>query len=587
MPKKSMFPGKTRLAAKIIKMLSLIWIIPCVIIAALWIKGRIEFVYDSFEKDSAAALQNLRIETASNAARIDTSASSALSQREFVRFCTSDMDADGLQLVKFSQNELKTIRSIFQSNDIIEEASLFFDNPQIYEIWPTIYGLDRLKNTPFEEIVPSGQSAVYAVEDGEVYGCYRIYLDITPVGLLRLRLDSDKFFSGFSNANAASCLLAANGELFSNEENLFSAEELQAVLTDSPDMPSRSTYQAVLEKDGRSYLVRYSWLELLNAWAVVYEDQADLLQPVYQMGASVLAVMLLGMCVIWVLVQYVCQSMLKRLALLEKKMLAVQSGNLDIRIPEGENGGDELDTLSKSFNGMLDRMQQLVDENIQRGLAVKQAELDALQSQINSHFLYNALESIRMLSEVHGDTEVAETVFSLGSLMRYHMKWKTKTVTLSEELDCIDRYIFFMSASNGTEIRLESTLPREVLNAEIPKLSIQPLVENAIVHGMPADSRRIVITLKCRQEDGLLILSVTDNGIGIAPERLHEIQCALNGSGTGNIRSGKNGIGVVNVHQRIQLMYGEACGLRFISCEGLGTSVEVRIPARQDALGGW
>ena len=587
MPKKSMLPGKTRLAAKIIKMLSLIWIIPCVIIAALWIKGRIEFVYDSFEKDSAAALQNLRIETASNAARIDTSVSSALSQREFIRFCTSDMDADGLQLVKFSQNELKTIRSIFQSNDIIEEASLFFDNPQIYEIWPTIYGLDRLKNTPFEEIVPSGQSAVYAVEDGEVYGCYRIYLDITPVGLLRLRLDSDKFFSGFSNANAASCLLAANGELFSNEENLFSAEELQAVLTDSLDMPSRSTYQAVLEKDGRSYLVRYSWLELLNAWAVVYEDQADLLQPVYQMGASVLAVMLLGMCVIWVLVQYVCQSMLKRLALLEKKMLAVQSGNLDIRIPERENGGDELDTLSKSFNGMLDRMQQLVDENIQRGLAVKQAELDALQSQINSHFLYNALESIRMLSEVHGDTEVAETVFSLGSLMRYHMKWKTKTATLSEELDCIDRYIFFMSASNGTEIRLESTLPREVLYTEIPKLSIQPLVENAIVHGMPADSRRIVITLKCRQEDGILILSVTDNGIGIAPERLHEIQCALNGSGTGNIRSGKNGIGVVNVHQRIQLMYGEACGLRFISCEGLGTSVEVRIPARQDALGGW
>ena len=587
MPKKSMLPGKTRLAAKIIKMLSLIWIIPCVIIAALWIKGRIEFVYDSFEKDSAAALQNLRIETASNAARIDTSVSSALSQREFIRFCTSDMDADGLQLVKFSQNELKTIRSIFQSNDIIEEASLFFDNPQIYEIWPTIYGLDRLKNTPFEEIVPSGQSAVYAVEDGEVYGCYRIYLDITPVGLLRLRLDSDKFFSGFSNVNAASCLLAANGELFSNEENLFSAEELQAVLTDSLDMPSRSTYQAVLEKDGRSYLVRYSWLELLNAWAVVYEDQADLLQPVYQMGASVLAVMLLGMCVIWVLVQYVCQSMLKRLALLEKKMLAVQSGNLDIRIPERENGGDELDTLSKSFNGMLDRMQQLVDENIQRGLAVKQAELDALQSQINSHFLYNALESIRMLSEVHGDTEVAETVFSLGSLMRYHMKWKTKTATLSEELDCIDRYIFFMSASNGTEIRLESTLPREVLYTEIPKLSIQPLVENAIVHGMPADSRRIVITLKCRQEDGILILSVTDNGIGIAPERLHEIQCALNGSGTGNIRSGKNGIGVVNVHQRIQLMYGEACGLRFISCEGLGTSVEVRIPARQDALGGW
>ena len=100
MPKKEYASGKTRLAAKIIKMLSLIWIIPCVIIAALWIKGRIEFVYDSFRKGFCRSAQNLRIETASNAARIDTSASSALSQREFVRFCTSDMDADGLQLVK-------------------------------------------------------------------------------------------------------------------------------------------------------------------------------------------------------------------------------------------------------------------------------------------------------------------------------------------------------------------------------------------------------------------------------------------------------------------------------------------------------
>ena len=573
MPKKSMLPGKTRLAAKIIKMLSLIWIIPCVIIAALWIKGRIEYVYDSFEKDSVAALQNLRIETASNAARIDTSASSVLSQREFIRFCTSDMDADGLQLVKFSQNELKTIRSIFQSNDIIEEASFFFDNQQIHEIWPTIYRLDRLKNTPFEEIIPSGQSAVYAVEDGEVYGCYRIYLDITPVGLLRLRLDSDKFFSGFSNVNAASCLLAANGELFSNEENLFSAEELQAVLTDSLDMPSRSTYQAVLEKDGRSYLVRYSWLELLNAWAVVYEDQAELLQPVYQMGTSVLAVMLLGMCVIWVLVQYVCQSMLKRLALLEKKMLAVQSGNLDIRIPERENGGDELDTLSKSFNGMLDRMQQLVNENIQRGLAVKQAELDALQSQINSHFLYNALESIRMLSEVHGDTEVAETVFSLGSLMRYHMKWKTKTVTLSEELDCIDRYIFFMSASNGTEIRLESTLPREVLYTEIPKLSIQPLVENALLHGiLYCDKTEKRLVIRAWRSSRAFGVEIEDNGNGMAPETAQKLTEL-------DIRTSKS-YGVANVHKRLDIFGQGKCKFYISAREGIGTCVMIELPVQ-------
>lgn len=110
-------------------------------------------------------------------------------------------------------------------------------------------------------------------------------------------------------------------------------------------------------------------------------------------------------------------------------MLRVQGGDLTVRIPERGGGGDELDTLAHTFNRMLDRTQELMDENVERSLAATRAELNALQSQINSHFLYNALESIRMMAEIRGEPGIADTIVSLGSLLRYHMTWKDRTVT--------------------------------------------------------------------------------------------------------------------------------------------------------------
>ena len=303
-------------------------------------------------------------------------------------------------------------------------------------------------------------------------------------------------------------------------------------------------------------------------------------QSVYVLTAIILVIVAL------LFSRFMARSITLPIQKLRDSMKKVQEGDFSVSdvVVDSKN---EIGSLTKSFDVMTHRIHELMEQNVHEQEEKRKSELKALQSQINPHFLYNTLDSIIWMAESGKNEEVVQMTSALAKLLRQSISNEDEIVTVEREIEYTRNYLAIQKLRYRDQLEYIIDIDEEVLHRKIVKLVIQPLVENAIVHGMPADSRRIVITLKCRQEDGLLILSVTDNGIGIAPERLHEIQCALNGSGTGNIRSGKNGIGVVNVHQRIQLMYGEACGLRFISCEGLGTSVEVRIPARQDALGGW
>ena len=289
----------------------------------------------------------------------------------------------------------------------------------------------------------------------------------------------------------------------------------------------------------------------------------------------------------WLLVQYVCRRLFRRLSVLEENMLLVQGGELSVRVPERESGGDELDTLAHTFNRMLDRTQELMDENVERSLAVTRAELNALQSQINSHFLYNALESIRMMAEIRGEGEIADTIVSLGSLLRYHMTWKDSTVTLREELDCIHRYVHFCGVTGEAQLQFEDCVPGDCLGCEIPKLSIQPLVENAINHGLPSGHGRLHIRTSCSSEDGWLKVCVENDGCGIPAERLEAIRRALDGGGVEPLRRERNGIGIVNVHQRLVMSYGESAGLRLENVETGGVRACVILPCDGPELGGW
>ncbi len=167
---------RMKVSSKIMLTLFPILLIPCLIGAALWLRWKTDEVYSQFDSEATAVLSELRSQTTGNAELVSNSALIALSRRSFLEFCTSDMDADGLALVKFAQNELQDMRYIFQSNPLISEASFYFDNDAVYEIWPLIYSADRLGGTACEGLDLRGQSGVYVAdaEKGALSCCYAV-----------------------------------------------------------------------------------------------------------------------------------------------------------------------------------------------------------------------------------------------------------------------------------------------------------------------------------------------------------------------------------------------------------------------------
>ncbi|MEG1515506.1 MAG: sensor histidine kinase [Clostridia bacterium] len=213
----------------------------------------------------------------------------------------------------------------------------------------------------------------------------------------------------------------------------------------------------------------------------------------------------------------------------------------------------------------------------------KEAELNALQSQINPHFLYNTLDSIRGQLVAEGMTDAADILEALSKLFRYSINPKTVYNTLEQELDNIDNYMRILHYRFGDRIAFSHVIEGDVafvMNCEMPKLTLQPIVENAVQHGMEhrEEDGRIVVRAAI-SEKGLHIC-VEDNGAGIAPERLDELNKKLS-EGAPIQKTQGSGIALINVNERIRMLYGEYYGLYVYSDEGIGTEVHIWLPVQR------
>jgi two-component system sensor histidine kinase YesM len=213
----------------------------------------------------------------------------------------------------------------------------------------------------------------------------------------------------------------------------------------------------------------------------------------------------------------------------------------------------------------------------------KEAELSSLRSQINPHFLYNTLDSIRGQLMSLGFSGAAEIIESLSNLFRYSIDPRAVYNTLEQELDNVADYMRIMRFRLGDRLRFQTVVDAQegyILNCEMPKLTLQPIVENAIEHGLSGmrENARIELRAYVAQE-GLNIL-ISDNGAGIEPRRLDELSARLREGSAVEKRRGA-GLALVNVNERIRLLHGgEPYGLRVVSEVGVGTQVHILLPVR-------
>lgn len=250
----------------------------------------------------------------------------------------------------------------------------------------------------------------------------------------------------------------------------------------------------------------------------------------------------------------------------------ISAGNSQVQVPSGMY--QELNELAFAMNGMLGKLDEYYQKLYEEELLLKNAQIKSLRAQINPHFLFNVLDTIGWKAQMAGDEEVAEMVVSLGDLLRANIASEdTDEIRLKDELENVKFYLYLQKARFEdrflTEIRVEG---EELLRCVVPRLSLQPLVENAIVHGLEGKAGQGRLSIYAESDGNDLLLTVEDDGLGFEPDKLRPDAPEPAGHHTH--------IGISNLHRRIALLYGPPWGLTMISAPGKGTKAVMRLPKK-------
>ncbi|WP_337102612.1 sensor histidine kinase [Paenibacillus sp. YIM B09110] len=312
-------------------------------------------------------------------------------------------------------------------------------------------------------------------------------------------------------------------------------------------------------------------------WKIVGVSYMDeILTTRNEISTFLLWLLLAVMAVVFVATLYMSEKISQPIKRLEKSMQLVERGDFDIHIPIRRE--DEVGRLSRRFNLMVNRIRELMHQNIYEQEAKRRSELEVLQSQIHPHFLYNTLNSVVRLAGTGKNEDVITMITSLSRFFRISLSKGARFISVADELEHIRNYLIIqkMRYKNKFEYIIEAE--DLVLEYKMLKLVLQPLVENSIYHGIEPSADECLISISARILDGKLCLSIKDNGVGISPDRLSGLLMDTHRNQEGT------GIGLRNVHERIRLNYGEEYGLQIESEREEGTIVYIWLPCVQEGV---
>lgn len=283
---------------------------------------------------------------------------------------------------------------------------------------------------------------------------------------------------------------------------------------------------------------------------------------------------------------FMTRWLIRPVQLLKKQMRQAASGFLEAKVKT--TGQDEIADLGKSFNTMLQQIKMLLEKSIYEQDQIQKAELRTLQAQINPHFLYNTLDSIVWMAEANKNTQVIQLVQALSRFFRISLSKGRDWIPLKDELEHVQSYLIIQQMRYRDILDYEIDVHPSLLDTPILKMTLQPIVENALYHGIKNKRRKGLIRISAQKEhEGIFTLMVEDDGIGITPERMEQIHYRLNIPSSQELPEDNVniGFGLYNVHQRVRLYYGSIYGVTIESVELQGTHVSLRIPIeRRDHL---
>jgi two-component system sensor histidine kinase YesM len=336
-----------------------------------------------------------------------------------------------------------------------------------------------------------------------------------------------------------------------------------------------------------SSLTTFSYSYYLNWKFVTAIPYREISARAAQVGKTT-AVTAVGALVLAYLLGFaLAQTIVRPLRRLQRYMKNVEVGHFNEKIVvESE---DEIGELTRGFNRMTERLSALMEEvyfsklrETESMLRQKEMELKVLQAQVDPHFLTNSLETIRGMALAGGNETVASMAALLGTLLRYNLRNTAPMVTLREEVHFCQVYLQIQEYRFEKQCDCRYIIPDWSLELSIVKFSLQPLVENCLLHGRWTDGRPLAITIAASSQQQDFVIQVIDNGVGIAADKLEELRVSLQNADPG---PEVGSIGLRNLHRRIINLFGDSYGLSLESEPGAGTTVTIRLPAVRRQLG--
>ncbi|GGM28854.1 sensor histidine kinase YesM [Paraliobacillus quinghaiensis] len=557
------------------------------------------------ENEYILQLEQVNIEN--NIETIRRTAQMVVANQEFKEFIRQKEEYDVKGLLDFKINVLSDITQLKYNNPSIENIHFFTSNKNISEMWPIVYDEKRIANSDWYKklLELNGREMWRFNQQGQyldnVYSSkigpwkaslYRQleYPKDNHLGIIEITMLLENFFPKmFSGVNNGQSQMLVIDEMSNVHVN--PADTLLEELNTNPeairdnffrDNKNDSNQTMRFQNRERPYLIVSSYVEgidmhLLNVVSLkdIYAERNQIRMYIF-IGAFALII------VLSLFTHGIISLILKKFHLLIELMKRVEKG--DFTVDVDIRGHGEIGRLSNHIRNMLSKINSLIADSVNKEAATKESELKALKTQIDSHFLYNTLENIKMMAEIDGNYEISDTITSLGEMMRYNLKWKKDFVSLQDEVNHIKNYIDIMNVRLDNKLRFNVDIPSRYLSQEVLKMTFQPIVENSVKHGLldVLHEKDGIISIKVFSNTKDIMIEITDNGVGMDKSTLCQLTANLI-EGTeveetsSQMKSG-SGIGLYNVHERIQLHYGNEYGLKIDSEEGEYTKVVVTLP---------
>lgn len=405
-------------------------------------------------------------------------------------------------------------------------------------------------------------------------------LEGVPIGTIIIRIDEKYILAKFKDVDLGSgaqiFILNSQGTVVSSRNPDIEAARMY---------PDASFVEALAQNkenglfsfhtdiSGKRHLVAYTYIPSADWYLVSTIPFSYLNDEPVKIGVFIAVLGIVCLLLAMLLSFVVSQSISRPLNKLMKSMNNVKNGNFVIRIHDNNN--DELGVVTTHFNHMVSELRFLIDEVKSKEVSKRLAELKALQAQINPHFLSNTLNTVRSLANLQKADNIASIITSLIQLLHASMGKGSERVTLREEIEYVRNYLNIMAYRYYDKFQVHIEMENDILDCSVLKFILQPIVENAILHGIEPMEGQGLIAIKGYRDGDELRITVTDNGVGIHEQELNRLMSEK----PEKANRGLSGIGVWNVDQRIKLYFGEKYGISIQSVPNLYTTVEIMIPA--------